>query len=212
MTVPEGYTVSLNGKVLDDSYITGTETVPFPVLDELKRDYSYLPQFTWVTYECGAVLGESSLTAADPNGNPFINDGTLDLDTFVDNCSEYDVTALSSFTQEFIRRYVVFTGCANDARYDNYYKLAELIVLGSDFDTRLKDALDGLQYAQSKGDQIDTITIHHVVDLGGGRYMVDLNYLVNTTGLAGVVQTSNNLKLVIMNTAKGFRTEAVYSY
>ena len=107
---------------------------------------------------------------------------------------------------------MVFTGCANDDRYDNYYDLAKLIVLGSDLDKRLKDALDGLQYAQSKGDQIDTITIHHFIDLGDGKYLVDLNYLVNTTGLAGVVQTSNNLKLVITKTATGLKTEALYSY
>ena len=212
ITVPEGYRVHLNGNLLDDAYITGRENLPFPVLDELRRDYDALPEFTWLTYGVGPLLGEYELTATDPEGTPFVNDGTLDLDTFADNCTDQEVAELRKFSEEFIRRYVVFTGCANDDRYDNYYDLAKLIVLGSDLDKRLKDALDGLQYAQSKGDQIDTITIHHFIDLGDGKYLVDLNYLVNTTGLAGVVQTSNNLKLVITKTATGLKTEALYSY
>lgn len=211
VTAPEGYRVCLNGVELDERYITKEETLPFPVLKELYGDYQ-LPEFTKLTYEAGPFLGQFEMSVTDPNGEPFVLDENTDLDAFVDNCSQEEINDLSAFTKDFIRRYVVFTGCANDDRFDNYYDLAELIVLGSDLDSRLKNALDGLQYAQSKGDKIDTITVHHYVNLGNGKYLVDLNYLVNTTGLAGVVQTSNNLKLVITETTHGLKTEALFSY
>lgn len=211
VTAPKGYSVYLNGVKLDDSYVTGEETLPFPVLEELYGDYE-VPEFTKLTYKAGPFLGQFEMTVSDPDGEPFTLDESTDLNIFADNCTDGEIAALSDFTEDFIRRYVVFTGCANDDRFDNYYDLAELIVLGSDLDSRLKNALDGLQYAQSKGDQIDTITIHHYVNIGNGKYLVDLNYLVNTTGLAGVVQTSNNLKLVITETGNGLKTEALFSY
>lgn len=211
VTAPEGYSVYVNGVKLDEQYISEEESLPFPVLEELYGDYD-LPEFTKLTYEAGPFLGELEMTVADPEGEPFTMDENTDLDAFADNCTDAEIHALSDFVDDFIHRYVVFTGCANDARFQNYNNLAELVVIGSDLDSRLKNALDGLQFAQSRGDKIAGITVYHYVNIGGGKYLVDLNYLVDTTGLAGVVQTSNNLKLVITETDHGLKTEALFSY
>ena len=211
VTAPENYPVYLNGVQLDNSYITKEETVPYGVFKEFYDDFD-LPEFKKVTYEAGPFLGQFEMSVTDPHGVPFTLDENTDLDAFVDNCTDVEVAELKEFTEEFIRRYVIFTGCANDARFKNYSELVQLIVVGSDLDDRLKNALDGLQFAQSRGDKIAGITIHHFVNMGDGKYLVDVNYLVDTTGLAGVVQTSNNLKLIITTTKNGLKTESLVSY
>lgn len=211
VTAPENYPVYLNGVQLDNSYITKEETVPYGVFKEFYDDFD-LPEFKKVTYEAGPFLGQFEMSVTDPQGAPFTLDENTDLDAFVDNCTDVEVAELKEFTEEFIRRYVIFTGCANDARFDNYANLVKLIVIDSDLDSRLKNALDGLQFAQSRGDKIAGITINHFVNIGNGKYLVDLNYLVDTTGLAGVVQTSNNLKLIITTTENGLKTESLVSY
>lgn len=211
VTAPENYPVYVNGVALDSSYITVEETVPYGVFEEFYDDFD-LPKFKKVTYEAGPFLGQFEMSVTDPDGLPYTLDENTDLDAFVDNCTEAEIKELREFTEEFIRRYVIFTGCANDARFDNYANLVKLIVVGSDLDDRLKNALDGLQFAQSRGDKIAAITIHHFVNIGNGKYLVDLNYLVDTTGLAGVVQTSNNLKLIITETENGLKTESLVSY
>ncbi len=211
VTAPENYPVYVNGVRLSSAYITDEESIPYDVFEEFYDDYT-LPSFKKVTYEAGPFLGQFEMTVTDPEGNPFTLDENTDLNAFVDNCTETEQKNLTAFVEKFIHRYVVFTGCANDARFTNYYSLCELIVLGSDFDSRLKNALDGLQFAQSRGDRVDSITIHHMVNIGNGQYLVDLTYLVSTTGLEGVVQTTNNVKLIITQTATGPKTEVLISY
>ncbi len=211
VTAPAGYPVYANGVLLDERYVTGTETVPYDVFEEFYDDYD-LPSFEKVTYTVGPVLGELTLSVTDPEGNPYTLDETVDINAFVDNCTEEEVIALDAFVADYLDRYVVFSGSANDAAYYNYTKLIELVVEDSKLAQRMYDAIEGLQFAQSKSDTIQSIDMHHCVNMGEGKYLCDITYLVDTWGHEGIVQTTNNVKLLVVQTDSGLKAETMISY
>ena len=113
---------------------------------------------------------------------------------------------------DFLERYVLFAGCANDNRYANYSWVTQLVVPGSNLQQRMLEALDGMFYAQSKGDEVDTITIHHYVRLEEGRYLVDVTWLVNTIGNEGKVQTTNNGHIIVVEQNGKLLVEKLMAY
>lgn len=208
--VPEGYTVLANGFPLEESYVSQTEEVPYSVFAEFYENYD-LPMLKMLTYEVEPVLGEITLEIRDAQGEEAVLGEDKDY-PFPDNCTQQQEEQLQTFVEEFLRRYVVFSGCANDARVSNYLNVVAMVVDGSRLQTRMRDAIDGLQFAQSNGDKIASINIHQMIDLGEGKYLCDVTYLVDTTGHKGVVQTSNNVKIIITETDSGLKAEAMTSY
>ncbi len=193
---PEGYPVYVNSVQLDESYVTGEELIPYTVLRGFYDDY-FLPQFKKLTYEVGPLLGRFEMRVTDLSGKPFTLDENTDLNAFIPQCSDAEIRELDTFVDTFLYWYVVYKGCANDSVMTNYAQISQYVLPGSDLDNRLKGAMDGLTYAQSRGDQLVDITKHHFIRLSETDYMVDLTYLVDTTGFDGVVQTTNNAKLII---------------
>lgn len=212
-TVPEGYPVYVNGVQLDETYVTGSDTEIFDFVEEYYEDYD-LPVFTTVTYEAGPFLGETpAIEAHDPEGAVFVYDeATFDKEALIHNCSDAEEKELKDFTEEFLDCYVLFAGCANDDRYNNYNKIKQYVVAGSSLAKRMQDAVDGMQFAQSRGDEVVDVTIHHYIKLEDGRYLCDVTYLVDTTGSAGVVQTTNNVKLIIVESGSELLVESMASY
>lgn len=208
--VPEGYTVMANGVTLDQSYITETEEVPYTVFSEFYENYD-LPMLKMLTYEVEPVFGEITLEIRNLQGEEAVL-GEDSAYSFPDNCTQQQEEQLQTFVEEFLRRYVIFSGCANDARVSNYINVVAMVVDGSRLQTRMRDAIDGLQFAQSNGDKIASIDIHQMIDLGEGKYLCDVTYLVDTTGHKGVVQTSNNVKIIVTQTDSGLKAEAMTSY
>ena len=134
------------------------------------------------------------------------------MNILINNCTEQEVKALDAFAEDYIHRYVTFTSSVNDSRYENYADLAAYMVPDGKLAARMFDAIEGLYYAQSYADNIVSITINHRVNIGDGRYMCDVTYLVDTTGKAGVVQTTNNVKIIVVETSDGLKAEAMTSY
>ena len=76
VTVPETYTVSLNGQVLDESYITEAG-IHYPLLEEFYDQYE-LP--TLVTYEADHFLGTLSPEILDSTGKSVSMGENTDMD------------------------------------------------------------------------------------------------------------------------------------
>lgn len=208
VTVPSEFTVSINGNVLDETYITESGIL-YDAVEEFYDDYE-LP--TLVTYAADSFLGTLTLDVTDTEGNPVEITGETDLNQFLPGCSEQQITELDTFVNGFLGRYVTFTGSANDAASANYVRLKAYLVEDGELAKRLYTAIDGLNYAQSRGDTIQEITVHRYVDIGDGRYMCDVTYIVETIGTKGAVDTTNNLKLIILNTSDGLKVEAMTRY
>ena len=61
---------------------------------------------------------------------------------------------------------------------------------------------------------IDSITINAYVNVGNGRYMCDVTYVVEqmVTQSGGRGKITNNAKLMILQTSAGLKVEATQSY
>lgn len=208
VTVPSDYPVYVNGVRLDSSYITESD-IPYDALEAFYDDYD-LP--TMVTYETGTFLGAPGMEVTDPEGKTVVISEDTDYNAFLSNCSNVEVSELTDFMDIFLERYVAFTGSANKTSAASYTKLMNYVVSGSDLAVRMQKALDGLAYAQSRGDTIVSITNNQFIQIADDRYICDVTYVVDTTGREGVVQTTLNAKVVVVRTASGLKVETLVSY
>ena len=207
ITVPDSCTVTVNGVELDESYII-QDKIQYEEIKEYYKDYD-LP--CKVTYEAGPLLGEVVMVVTDEDGTEVTFDETTDWSKYYYNCSAEEIQELDDFAELFLERYVDFTGSNKNTRYKTYNALIEHVVAGSDLATRLKNALEGLQFGQSKGDEIVAINPHLYIRLGD-KYLVDLTYEVDTTGKEGVVRTTTNARILMVKSESGLMTESIIIY
>lgn len=211
VTVPEGCIVVVNGAQLDESYITLRETRQYALLEELYGSYE-VPELLLCTYEAGPFLNaEFEMTVYDATGRPFEMDENFDELALIALKDPKTEERLKSFVEEFLDIYVIFAGCANDSHQKNYERVIRYVVPGSKLAQRMDD-LEGMQFAQSRGDEVAGIDIHHYVKLSEGRYLCDVTYKVDTTGYEGVVQTTTNAKLIIVESGDKLLVEAMIQY
>lgn len=208
VTVPEDFQVYVNDVLLDESYIIESG-IKYTAVERLYKDYD-LP--TMVTYKASVPLGECVGLVKDAAGNEIIIDENTDYNAFLDNCTDAEQAELKTFCDTFVDSYVLFTGNSNDKAKANYQNLMKYVVADSDLASRMKMALDGLSYAQSKGDEVVSLTINRAISLDDGRYICDVTYEVDTTGREGVVRTTNNVQLIVVRTEDGMKVESLSSY
>ena len=208
MTVPSDYTVSVNGHPLGSEYIV-EDNIHYEEVEDYYEDYDMAYK---VTYEAGPFLGQLEMTVADPEGNPVTLDENFDWSQFYHNCTDEETEALDEFTETYVERYVAFTGSNKNTRYGTYDKLMEYVMADSDLARRLETAIAGLQFGQSQGDEVVSITAHHQMRLEEGRYLCDITYEVDTTGKEGVVRTTTSAKLIIVETDDGLKLESMNIY
>lgn len=208
MTVPDSCAVWVNGHQLGSEYII-EEGIQYEAIAEYYEEYDLPCQ---VTYQAGPFLGEMEISATDAEGNAVTFDENTDYSVYYLNCTEEEAADLDAFTAEFVKRYVAFTGSNDDNRHARYYKLIEYIVEDSDMASRLKNALDGLQYGQSRRDDIASLVTHLQLRVEEGKYICDITYEVDTTGKKGVIRTTTNAKLCIVETDDGLKLESMSIY
>lgn len=212
VTVPEGYSVYVNGVELDESYIVNEERREFALLEDFYGAYD-LPELVLQTYEAGPFLNAAlTMEAFDPQGNPFIMDESFDENCLIEMTDEAEIQRIDDFLEEFIDVYVVFAGCANDNRNANYNRVIKYVVPDSNLAQRMLDALDGMQFAQSMGDEVASIQVNHRVRLADGTYLYDVTYKVDTTGREGVVQTTTNVKMILVESDGNLLVESMIGY
>lgn len=209
---PMDYPVYVNGVQLDDSYVVDTSSEQIKFLTDYYEEYD-LPVFYTKTYEAGPFLGDLTIEVTDPEGDPYVYDETMfDKDALADNCTDQEKDELDTFVREFLKRYILFAGCANDRAESNYNWVIQLVVPGSTLASRMLNALDGMQFAQSMGDELDTVTTNHRVKLSDGVYLYDVTYLVNTVGREGVVQTTNNAHVIVVEQNGSLLVDRLIAY
>lgn len=212
LTVPEGYPVYVNGVQLDETYLIDQTVEKFPELKDYYEKYD-LPEFVLNTYQAGPFLNRDYvIEATDHEGNPFTYDESFDKYQLIHNCSADEEALLYDFLEDFLDTYVIFAGCANDAPYMNYENLMNYVVAGSNLQSRMRQALEGMKYAQSRGDSVAGIEVRHFVRLDEGVYLCDVTYKVDTTGREGVVQTSTSTRIVIIRSGTKLLVDSMMDY
>ena len=207
LTVDSRAQVVLEGKALPDTYQT-QQDIPYALFAELGEGAAFP---TKVTYTLEGYLGTISPRVLDGNGRDVTGE---DYETVFlqDNCGEEENQALRQTLETFVKRYIAFSGSTKASARGNLASLRRSIASGSPLYTRLASALDGLSFGQSTWDQLQEIQYHHLLRLEENLYFCDITYLVNTSGRKGVVQTTNNMKLLVTREGQSLKITELSSY
>ena len=193
LLVPAEWQVSCGGAVLDESYITETG-IRYPSMEEAYNYGFSLP--TLVRYRIGNYIGDLTLSVVDAEGNETTAKDDPSAYTLGDRCTQNERDRFEDFTKRFLPLYIAFMSNTNHNAYDNYARVKNYLLRGSDLDNRFIDAIAGQVYSHSKGDYLHDVVVHGVFDLGGGRFLIDVDYQVDTTGNAGTVANEAGMLIV----------------
>ena len=212
ITVPDHWTVFCNNTALDESYITGSG-IRYDFLEEFyDKPELHVPNLA--EYQVDNYIGEAVLTVQNNFGEivemPEINDENMGV--FADNCTEDEKQTIEAYLNKFLPLYVTFNSNYNRNEYGNYYALSPYLLSDSDIDRRLYGMLEGLYYAHSKGDSVRDTEIHRMMNFGGGYYMVDYTYKVDTIGNNGLYTSTINAKLLMLKTDNGLKATEIFFY
>lgn len=208
VTVPSEYQVSVNGNVLDESYITASG-IEYTALEGFYDDYQ-LP--TMVTYSASNFLGEATVQITDQEGNPVDITPETDMNALLPTCTAQEATDIGAFANEFVRLWVNFSGSTKGTAVFNYYQIKNILSSDGELSERLRSAIEGLAFGQTKGAKIKEVTINRIVPLGEGSHMCDLTYLVSTTGKKGPVDTTSNMRLILVTEEGVYKLKSMESY
>lgn len=207
VTVDSRAQVLSEGTPLPESDITERD-IPYALFTELASAYDFP---TRVTYTVEGYLGTLSLRVLDRNGRNVTGENyeTVFLE---DNCDETEIPLLQQTLENFVKRYIAFSGSTKASARGNLGALRRLIASDSPLYARLASALDGLSFGQSVRDQLTDLQYNHLIRLDEDTYFCDVTYLVDTTGKKGVVQTTNHLKLLLVQEGGSLKVREMSSY
>lgn len=204
ITIPEKYSVSLNGHTLCSEYIIedGIE------YDCLKDYYSINPNLPKkVTYRFDDIIGHIDPVIYDESGAEYTVDPDKDDSQYIKSCDEATLSRLDSFCNKFVEAYSKYTsGILGQYANGGYAALQEYVQSGSDLDKRLYDALDGLSWAHTNSYSLDSYVLNGAIDLGEGYYVCDVTTeTTSVTSGNGEQHDENNLKILVLDSGTELR-------
>ena len=72
--------------------------------------------------------------------------------------------------------------------------------------------MKGLMWVTDRNASVESMDVNHYVDLGGGRYLCDITYTVNTRDISGSIQAVSGLKIIFLETDSGLKAESMLTY
>lgn len=196
VTVPKSYTVTLNGVALGSEYII-QDDIQFELLKDYYSSYPSLP--VMVTYRFEHVIGTLEPVIYNSNGNEVQIDQSGGEQQFLNNCSQDELEKLTDFTERFAERYQTYTsGIGGDAA-TAYKRLSPYIMSGSDLDSRMKAAQDGLDWAHTSDLSIEYTVLNSAVSFGDGVYLCDYSSAFSVKGANGTNDFVNNVKIIVID-------------
>lgn len=208
ITVPSEYQVRVNGNPLDETYVTESE-IPYSALEEFYEDYE-LP--TMVTYTAENFLGDVVLEVVDVDGNPVEITAETDMNGLLPECSQEQLTQVEAFADQFVQLWMNFSGSRKGNATRNYYELKKILSSDGVLAERLRSAVEGLAFGQTNGIKVQDVLVNRCVPLDDGVIMCDMTYLVRTTGKKGPVDTSSNMKLILVTEEGAYKVKSMERY
>ena len=213
ITVPESYSVKLNGVTLGEEYIIERD-IPYDVLKDYYAQYPQLPKK--VTYRFENIFGHLEPVVYNEQGEETVIDDTRDDSQYIKPVDEAVMAQLREFTVAFSDAYLNYCAGTSDPVYA-YNKLAPYIQLGGDLDARLHQAMDGYtSWSHTTSYRFESATLNKATDVGDGYYILEISAITTTTfpnhGENGVVTTNNGMTVIVHKTADEVRAVAVERY
>ncbi len=191
-TVPQNYSVQVNGVTLGPEYIIESG-IHYDVLEEYYANYPNLP--TKCTYKIDHVIGILEPVILDENGNVTVIDKNRDDSQFIKSCTPDEMAGLEAFTRDFCTEYFMYISGVSEI-YSGYNALQRYIIPGSDLDNRLLAAQDGLSWAHTNYLTIDSFTLNDAIKLDTNTYLCYISSDVTSMGTT-TQSLTNNLKLIV---------------
>lgn len=205
VTAPSTYPVYVNGVLLGQDYITKSN-IPYPAVSQYYEtcDLPYL-----VEYEVPAILGDLEAKITTPDGVTVSQEEALDDSPVLNNCSEEVLSQLDPSLDAFLDLYMKYvTNYQNDIS-GNFQKLSKCILSGSSLATRIRNAKDGLKWVSDRGASLTSVEIPYKVDLGNGKYLCDVTYVITYRNGTEVTDT---VHLIFTQTEDGLKAESMISH
>lgn len=204
VTLPMEYYVECNGYRLGTRYITSKNNHydSLEYLTELGIELPYM-----ATYTVSNFLGDVEFVIYDPEGNVAAPDVSYET-LLINNCTEEEMTRLTGFLEKYCRYYVAFMGSPRYDIYLNFNNLKPYLLAGSELESRLRGALDGMTWSNNKSNEIKEMTVNYCINLGDGKYVADLTYKARTLGAQQQYVTTGNYYRVFME----WNDKGVYAY
>ena len=197
VTVPNSYTVTLNGVELGEEYIVG-EPIHFSLLEDYYGSYDQLP--VMVTYRYDHLFGQMEPVVYDSSGAEFQVDETRGEEQFLNNCSGEELERLTDFTERFAERYQFYMSAVGDDPATVYAdRLSGYILKGSDLEFRMKAAQDGLFYVHSNNMRVNQTILNSAVSFGGGVYLCDFSSDFTVWGRNGEEDQENHMRMIVVD-------------
>ncbi len=197
---PAEWKVFCGGRELGEDYVTETG-IRYPSMEEA-YDYGFsLP--TLVRYEIGNYIGEPEISALDADGNEAQLQDDPGAYTLADRCTAEVRTRMADFTGRFLPLYIAFMSNTNHNAYDNYARVHPYLLPGSDLESRFYNAIVGQTWSHSKGDVLHDVVVNGVFEISGDKYLIDVDYQVDTTGNAGTVTSGAGMLIVAEDQGTG---------
>ena len=174
ITVPSTYSVYLNGKPLDSSYIV-EEGIHYDVFEPYYNDLPLLP--TKVTYRFDNVIGQVQTEIRDEEGNVVVIDPNQGDVQFVKPVDAETEQRLRNLMEPFTEKYLIFRSGATDSG-TALANLKPYIIPNSDIDKRAQNALDGLSWAHTSSFKLSDYKFNGVLPLMNSCYVC---YVTATT-------------------------------
>lgn len=198
VTVPESWSVEVNGHTLDESYIVRTG-IQIPGLEDY-YDEDGVSLEHLVTYRIDQYLSLRELRTLDADGQEHIlsDDPVENAELFASGLYDNDNEDVQWLVREYIDRYVRYSSNTNHNPRGNLASLKALIVGGSDLEKRMESALEALEWTNGKGYEIKEINFNSILRLDGG-WIADVTYITDVVGTTGQATTTvNNCKFTLI--------------
>ena len=196
---PEEWQITCNGMPLGEEFVVETN-IRYPSMEEAYEYGFSLPML--VRYEIGNYIGEAAIGATDADGAEAQLQDDPAAYTLSDRCSADVRARMEDFTRRFLPLYIDFMSNTNHNAYDNYARVHPYLLPGSDLESRFYNAIGGQVYSHSKGDYLHDVVVHGVFEIGTDRYLIDVDYKVDTTGNAGTVANDAGMLIVAEDQGK----------
>ena len=163
-------------------------------------------------YEISNYIGDPKIRFFDADGVEQARFTFTDGKAQMKRGSGVILNDITKFTENFIPYYV---NCLSNVSHNasmNYYLIQPYVVPGSELDERLKAAIGGQVFAQSRGTRTSDVRIHEVFNLENEYYIVDLSYSVVTYTDKGSTSVDTDMYLVLYRDEEIFRAQMVELY
>ena len=212
ITVPQSYSVALNGHILGSDYIVETG-IPYDVLAGYYKEHPNLP--TKVTYRADHILGHLEPVIYDELGSVTTIDPNRDDSQFIRPIDSSIYARLEAFAVSFADAYLGYSSNVVNPE-TGYANVVRFLYPNGELSERLKLTKDGYEWAHTTSYRFEGAQLQNVVSLGDGFYDIDISAQTVITypnkGENGVVHDNNGLKVLVVDYNGEFRALSVERY